>query len=158
MTGAKKIDREEMEENVKVSIFGMQEAMNGDTLEMITTGQYEEKDGKLYLSYFDNMLDENHPIKTLIEADADLVSIIRYGNKNSHLLFEKGVSHIVPYETPFGQLEMISHTKDVSLTPLEGGFDLKIDYQLELNRANIGRNQLHVVATPLKREIEGGME
>lgn len=141
-----------MEENVKISIVGMQESADGDAVEMITTGQYKEKDGKLYLSYIDNLLDTENPIKTLIKTDGDLVSIIRYGQKNTHLLFEKGVSHIVPYETPFGYMEVISHTQDVSLTPFEGGFDLKIDYQIELNRSDLGRNQLHVVAVPLKKE------
>ena len=58
----------------------------------------------------------------------------------------------MPYETPFGYMEVISHTQDVSLTPLEGGFDLKIDYQIELNRSDLGRNQLHVVAVPLKKD------
>lgn len=140
-----------MKENVKVSIYGSQEIQEGDVMEMVTTGQYREKDGKIYLSYFDSMLDEKNPIKTLLKADGDLVSIIRYGKKNTHMLFEKGVSHIVPYETPFGYWEMISHTKDVNLTQLDGGFDLKIDYQVELNRSNIGRNQLHVVVTPLKK-------
>lgn len=139
-----------MQENVKVSIFGKQEMLDGEIMEIVTTGQYKEKDGKIYLSYFDSIQDEENPIKTLIKTDGDLVSIIRYGKNNTHLLFEKGVSHIMPYETPFGCLEMISHTKDVHLTPLEGGFDLKVDYQVELNRASVGRNQLHVVATPLK--------
>lgn len=140
-----------MEENVKVSIFGKQEMLDGEVMEMVTTGQFKEKDGKIYLSYFDRMLDSENPTKTLIKADGDLVSIIRYGKNNTHLLFEKGVSHIVPYETPFGNLEMVSHTKDVNLTQLEGGFDLKIDYQVELNRSSVGRNQLHVIATPLKK-------
>ena len=77
-----------MEENVKISIVGMQESADGDAVEMITTGQYREKDGKLYLSYMDNLLDTDNPIKTLIKTDGDLVSIIRYGQKNTHLLFE----------------------------------------------------------------------
>ncbi|MDO4765794.1 MAG: DUF1934 domain-containing protein [Eubacteriales bacterium] len=140
-----------MEENVKVSISGKQEALDGEAMEIVTTGQYKVKDGKVYLSYIDNVLDEENPIKTLIKTDGDLVSIFRYGKNNSHLLFERGVSHIVPYETPFGSFEMISHTKDVDLKPLEGGFELTVDYQVELNRSKVGRNLLHVVATPLKK-------
>lgn len=140
-----------MEENVKISIFGKQEMTDGDSMEIVTTGQYKEKDGKIYLSYYDNMMDGEDPIKTLIKTDGEVVSVIRYGDSQSHLLFEKGVSHIVPYETPFGAMEMISHTNDIMLTQTDGGFDLTVNYQIELNRSKLGRNEFRVIVTPLKK-------
>lgn len=142
-----------MKENVRIRISGTQESLGDDSIEMITTGEYKEKDGKIYLSYWDRMLEEDKAIKTLIKTDGKLVSIIRYGDRKNHLLFESGISHISPYETPFGNLEMTSYTDKIELTPLEGGFDLKVDYQLEINKSGVGRNQLHVTATPLKNAV-----
>lgn len=140
-----------MEENVKVYINAKQESLDGEGMEMVTTGQLKEKDSKLYLTYIDSMLDDEKQIKTLMKVDGDLVSIIRYGENQSHMFFEKGISHITPYETPFGYMEMISHTHDIQLSRTEGGFELLIDYQVEMNRSKLGRNQLQVVATPLKK-------
>lgn len=140
-----------MEDNVKVYINAKQESLGEEGMEMVTTGQLKEKDGKLYLTYIDSMLDEEKQIKTMVKVDGDKVSIIRYGENQSHLLFEKGISHITPYETPFGYMEMISHTHDIGLTQTDGGFELFIDYQVEMNRSKLGRNQLQVVATPLKK-------
>lgn len=142
-----------MEDNVKIYIRGVQNAMtDDDVVELVTTGCYQLKNDKVYLTYVDNLIDEQSPTKTVIKGNEKEISILRYGDYNSHLLFEKDTSHLIPYETPLGLLDVVNHTKLIDLQRHDGGFRLDIQYELEINQVDMGLNNFYVEASPLRKK------
>ncbi len=71
------------------------------------------ENGKDYIIYTDHELVESVETRTRVTIADEQVSIIRSGGTNTHMIFEAGIRHIIPYETPFGLLEMVSSTKSI---------------------------------------------
>lgn len=148
-----------MKDNVRIRIIGTYNtfdendsdntAYSQETTEMITTGGWYQKMGKDYIVYVDRELVENVETHTRVTIDGDQVSIIRKGGNDTHLVFQKGVRHMSPYQTPFGFLEMISYTHDLQLSSTDTSLDLSVTYSLELNGTDMGKNIFHIVVERL---------
>lgn len=138
-----------MKDNVKIHVIGIQSDLSedDDTIELITTGSWYQKNNKNYLLYTDTTLLDSVETKTRVSFDDKTVSIIRNGGTNTHLVFEDGVCHIIPYETPFGLFEMVSTTKSIVILQSDSFIDLKVVYHLELNQMDMGLNTFHIRAT-----------
>ncbi len=65
------------------------------------------------------------------------------------MIFEAGIRHIIPYETPFGLLEMVSSTKSIDTIKDNDHIELKVTYHLEVNNTDMGTNVFHMKATRL---------
>lgn len=136
-----------MKDNVRINVVGIQaESNDGEAIELQTTGSWYHKNGKEYLIYIDHQLNEDIPTKTRVTYDGSSVSIIRNGGTNTHLLFETGVSHVIPYETAFGLLEMISSTKSIEHVIHKDSIELKVTYNLEVNNTDMGINVFQITA------------
>jgi len=139
-----------MEDNVMIKVVGIQaESNDGEAIELQTTGRWYHKNDKEYLIYIDHQLNEDIPTKTRVTFDGESVSVIRSGGTNTHLLFETGVSHIIPYETAFGILDMVSSTKSIEQIVNEDSIELKVTYNLEINNSDMGINIFHITASTL---------
>lgn len=140
-----------MEDNVMIKVIGIQsESNDGEAIELQTTGKWYHKNGKEYLIYIDHQLNEEVPTKTRVTFDGSSVSVIRSGGTNTHLLFETGVTHIIPYETAFGILEMVSSTKSITKAVHEDEIELKVTYNLEIEGTDMGMNVFHITASKLQ--------
>jgi len=139
-----------MEDNIRLTVIGIQSnAEDNDPIELQTTGKWFNKNNKEHIIYTDHQLIDTQPTKTRVSIDGSNVSVIRSGGINTHLVFEQGVSHIIPYETSFGILEMVSYTKEISLTVTKTTIELKVIYNLEINHTDMGENIFHISATRL---------
>lgn len=139
-----------MEDNVIIKVVGIQsESNDGEAIELQTTGKWYHKNGKEYLLYIDHQLNEDIPTKTRVTFDGSSVSVIRSGGTNTHLLFETGVTHVIPYETAFGLLEMVSTTKSIEENIKEDQVELKVTYNLTFDSADMGINVFHITANRL---------
>lgn len=142
-----------MKDNVKIHVIGIQSDLSDEdeSIELITTGSWYQKNNKHYLLYTDTTLLDSVETKTRVSFDEKTVSIIRNGGTNTHLVFENGECHIIPYETPFGLFEMVSTTKSIVILQSESFIDLKVVYHLELNQMDMGLNTFHIRATLLSQ-------
>ncbi len=139
-----------MEDNVRIEVIGIQsDMMDDEKIELHTTGKWFSKNGKEHIIYTNHDLVESGETRTRVTIAADNVSIIRSGAVNTHLVFEMGQSHIIPYETPFGMLEMVSHTKSIEYTSKENRLELKVLYNLDINNSDMGESTFHIIATRL---------
>ncbi len=128
-----------MKKNILITIKGMQgNTINAEDIEMKTTGTIYEKNGKFYIQYTDTALDSETETKTTVKVQPGKVSVSRFGGANTHMIFEEGVTHFTPYETPFGIFEIMTHTEQIeySLDKEELWLDLK--YILEVNKVSTG--------------------
>jgi uncharacterized beta-barrel protein YwiB (DUF1934 family) len=134
-----------MDKNVIMKIRGEQ-TENGHTnrLELITEGRFYKRDGVQYLEYQESALSGMEGVTTTIEVQGKMVSLIRRGQANSHMIFEPGKKCIHQYETPMGAMEMgIYPIKvDVDLGEEEGRVGLS--YQLDIDGRYTSSNSISV--------------
>ena len=139
-----------MDDNVRITVIGIQSDMiDNEQIELQTTGKWFKKAGKDHIVYTNHELVETGETRTRVSIDKSLVSIIRSGAVNTHLVFEEGISHVIPYETPFGILDMISSTKGIEKTETDSSLDLKVTYSLNINNSDMGESVFHIIAKRL---------
>jgi len=128
-----------MKKNVLIKIKGMQsDLLESEKIEMMTTGTFYEKNGSFYIHYMDTALDSEIETKTSVKISQNKVSITRFGGANTHMIFEEGISHFTPYETPLGIFEIRTHTNSIQLDKKDSDIKLEVDYILEINKMSSG--------------------
>lgn len=126
-----------MNKEATISITGKEsrlEDSNAVMTELITEGKYYKKGDKYYISYNENQLsDINSKITTTLKIDGDKVSMTRFGQVNTHMVFSEGTKHMGYYETPYGSftIGVLSDNVDVKLS--DDGGNIHIKYLLEIN-------------------------
>lgn len=136
-----------MQENYIISVIGIQE-IDGekDKIEVITTGEYIEKNGHRYIKYKE--YDNDNPgvvTDTLVKIESDSkVTIIRYGEHQSRLILEKGVRHQCHYHTPMGDLMMGVYTSRVNNKLSRNGGEITVKYQLDFFADLVSDNEFHI--------------
>lgn len=141
-----------MKTDVLITIKGIQGDLLGEEqIEMVTTGSIYEKNDKLYIRYIDTALDTDTQTRTSIKINNEQVSITRFGATNTHMVFEKGVSHFAPYETPFGIFEIKTHTNDISLEKNETDLKLEVEYMIEIDKMSSNIARFELLATEISQ-------
>lgn len=139
-----------MSKKVLISIKGIQgDILDNEKIEMMTTGELYEKNGKLYLHYIDTALDSEHETKTSIKIEGDRVTITRFGASNTHMMFQKGIAHFTPYETAFGIFEVNTFTEDIRLNVMQESLELEVVYNLEIDKRSMGKSFFSLIAKDL---------
>lgn len=144
-----------MNDNARITVIGeladmtdTQENSNEpstDIVEFMTTGKWFTKNGKEHIIYEDHQLIEGQVTKTRVTIDDTMVTIRRSGASNNHLVFDKGVSHQLPYETPFGVLQLTSTTDEIFIDLSTDRIELKVIYRLEVDHTDMGTNTFHII-------------
>lgn len=121
-----------MKKDVLITVKGSQGKSN-DVIEMTTMGTCYEKKDKYYINYMDLSTDTEKGTKTTVKILPDRVMIMRFGAVSTQMLFEKGLLHDCPYDTPFGRFDMQISTREISFQ--REGKDLKIEvnYTIRMN-------------------------
>lgn len=128
-----------MKKDVLITIRGIQnDLLDNEKIEMITTGSFYEKNGKYYINYIDTALDSEVETKTSVKISKNKVAITRFGGVGTHMIFEEGVSHYMPYETPFGIFEITTHTNNIYIDKQDTTLKLEVEYVLEINKMSSG--------------------
>lgn len=130
-----------MTQDVLVTISGLQAMENeefsneeNEPIEIISPAKYYNKNGKHYILYDEVMEGFSGVIKNKIKITGDsTVEIIKSGLTNSHMVFENGKSNVTYYSTPFGQMHMEMHTRNLEVGITEDRIDIDVDYRLDVN-------------------------
>ena len=62
----------------------------GSDVELVTTGNYYEKNGIRYLLYDELMEGLSQPVKNVVKVREDSLEIIRRGEIHAHMTLKKG--------------------------------------------------------------------
>lgn len=127
-----------MKDKVIISITGEEKSLEGETdkIEFVTEGNYYEKGDKLYLCYKETEIsgfDEN--TTTTLKIDGDTVSMTRFGNVNTHMIFSPGKRHLSHYETPYGSFTIGIFPEEVSVDMENGAGNINIEYMIEIDNS-----------------------
>ena len=128
-----------MNKDVIISIKGTESLIDdndSDNIELVTEGQYYKKGNKHYLSYAESeeMTGYDHT-QTTLKIDGDTVSLTRFGNVNSHMVFKEGKKHIGHYETPYGSFTVGIMSDSVNVDIGERSANIRIKYMLEIDNS-----------------------
>ena len=110
-------------------------------MELTTAGKLYDKDGKDYLSYAEGDLSGMEKCNTTLKISPDgIVTMMRHGQTNTHMIFEKGKCHIGHYETPYGDFTISVTANDINVSLDENGGNIDIDYIMDINNIARSRN------------------
>ncbi len=129
-----------MTRDVLLSISGMQIDLlregteENEPIEIITPANYFCKNGKHYIIY--DEVTEGMPgvTKNKIKiVDENSVEILKSGNVNAHMIFQKEKDSMTYYNTPYGQMLVGIHTRDIGLEVTDNHIRVHVNYGLDIN-------------------------
>ena len=123
-----------MTKDVLITISGvqMQDADEAD-VEMVTRGDYYQKNGKHYILYDEVMEGFNGRVRNVIKISPDSVDIIKKGAASAHMQFEKNKKNLSCYTTPLGDLMIGIHTNRISIDEGQDRLKINVEYSLDIN-------------------------
>lgn len=131
-----------MEKDIIIEITGMQdyEGQDPDNVELVTSGKFAEKSDGIYITYEESELTGMDSTTTTLKIEPERVTIMRFGQTRSHMIFEIGQKHLSHYDTPFGSftIGICTHSVDKKITATGG--KIEIHYSMEINNALAGEN------------------
>lgn len=132
MTGSRK---EKMTKDVLISISGVQlaEELDGEPVEVITSGEYYLKNGKHYLLYEEVVEGAKSPGKNMIKIGEDCMELTKKGVTSTHMIFQKNRKNVTYYHTPYGSLQIGIDTSRIDTKETDGELHVEVDYSLEVN-------------------------
>ncbi|MBR3848429.1 MAG: DUF1934 domain-containing protein [Oscillospiraceae bacterium] len=133
-----------MKKDVIITIKGLQsfEDTGDDSVELVTSGRFYEKNGNYYISYKESELTGLGNTTTTVKVEKNKVTVIRFGDLETHMIFEEGQKHISYYDMGFGALTVGISTKSIDKSLSDLGGRMKIDYSMEINNAVAGESAL----------------
>jgi uncharacterized beta-barrel protein YwiB (DUF1934 family) len=130
-----------MKRKVRVSIRGVQNNVQGESVEVVSMGEMREADGQIFVTYEEAA--EEDPgvdceiVKCMLKATPEQVEIIKEGDTQTHMIFIEDKDTLFYYSTPAGELEVAIHTDRLERTETEDGFEIILEYALEINTAHM---------------------
>lgn len=123
-----------MTEDVIFSISGMQFDVDSESpLEVITVGNYYQKNGKHYVLFTETEPETGEETKNIVKIGKNRVDVIKRGSNNTHMVFETDKKHMSYYNTPFGDILVGIDTLKIVCEEQNMKINTKIDYALEVN-------------------------
>ena len=102
-----------------------------DAVKTVQTAQYFKRNDSHYLLYEENMEGFDGACKSRIKFRDNLLELTRQGGVEMHMIFEENKRHVVPYNTPYGQLMLGIETRRVQVEEQEDQIRVTVEYTLD---------------------------
>ncbi|MDO4535291.1 MAG: DUF1934 domain-containing protein [Clostridium perfringens] len=99
-------------------------------VELITLGNFKEKDGIYETIYKESEESGLGETETVLKIEKDMLTLKRSGAVSTVMEFKKDNNSVILYETPYGILEFKTITKDLKIDVNENGGNVYINYSL----------------------------
>ena len=136
-----------MSQEVKIKIRGL-DGPGEDPVEVVSIGQMYEEGGSVCIAYDEVISEEDNGLvqvgKNLLKISSDQVEVIKKGQSESHMVFVPEQTTVTYYSTPAGELEVGIHTDHIEKTDYEKGFNLQMQYELEMNQTFISSCSVNI--------------
>ncbi|NLB80731.1 MAG: DUF1934 domain-containing protein [Clostridiaceae bacterium] len=134
-----------MKQDIIISLKGSQDDDNKqDEIELITQGTYYSEGESHIITYDETEVTGFEGTTTTLKIEDNRVTLLRSGQNNSQLIFEKGQRHLCSYETPFGAFTIGIMSKNLDIDLSEDSGVISAQYQIELNNNVSGMNNFHL--------------
>lgn len=148
-----------MVKDVLLTISGLQLSAEeeGDTVELITPGEYYYRNDKHYFLYEEVTEGFSNTTKNVIKVAPDYMELTKKGVVNVHMVFEKGKKNSTFYYTPYGSLQIGIDATDVSVKETEDSIEIQVAYALEINYEFVANCNISITARPKGSHIPFGI-
>lgn len=127
-----------MTKEVLIRISGLQMMDDqDDTIEVITAGDYFQKNGKHYIVYDETMEGFEGSVRNTIKIAPGLLDVRKHGIANAHMTFEQDKKSMARYATPLGEMLVGINTTQISLEEAEDNIKVQVGYSLDINYEHI---------------------
>lgn len=113
---------------------GIVEEDESEPIQVITPATYYFKNNKHYVIYDEVVEGIPGFIRNKVRiAESGKLEIVKSGLSNTHMVFEKDKMNITQYDTPYGELLVGTHTKDMQVDVTDRNIDVHVKYALDVN-------------------------
>ena len=134
-----------MNREVELVLSGLHDAEGAsdkDAVETAQTAQYFKRNDSHYLLYEEDMEGFDGICKSRIKFRDNLLELTRQGAVEMHMIFEENKRHVVPYNTPYGQLMLGIETRRVQVEEQEDQICVTVEYILKKKRKHFSESSL----------------
>lgn len=147
-----------MTQEVLLTISGLHEmefVENGDEdnepIEVIAPASYYWKNGKHYILYDEVVEGIPGVIKNKIKITGnDTLEIMKSGVTNAHMVFEKNKMNVTYYDTPYGQIQVGIHTRELDVEVSDDLINVEVEYGLDVNHEAMADCRISMNIRPKK--------
>lgn len=137
-----------MAKDVLVSVKGTQViGEESDTIEVITSGTWHEKNGKQYLIYEETFEGIRETTKNTVKIAPDMIEVTKRGVVESRMVYERGKKHVANYMTPMGLIVLGITTKELFVEADREKLHVEVKYALEMNGQFVSDSSLEIHAS-----------
>lgn len=136
-----------MKQNAIISIRGRQmmpEFEEPDVVELITPGVFCREGGDYLITYLESELTGLGGTTTTLRVEGGRVILSRMGEVSTHMIFEQGTRHLSYYDTGEGPFTVGVSARSVKSFLTEKGGHIEVDYEIEIDQAITGENNISV--------------
>ena len=133
-----------MEAKIKISTKQYNENNNTDTMQVSAIGKIFEKKNDIYVVYEE--IEDGQKITNTIKISDKEVSIKKFGNVNSLMVFKEGYKHETKYRTNQGLFIIETETNKLTIDKTENNYiKLNIEYNINILDLFKGRNEINIL-------------
>jgi len=135
-----------MKNTVLLSIRGQQTYQNQepDTIELVTEGTLEFRDGGWDISYEETSLTGLEGVTTTFRVEPDRIVLTRTGKLNSQMIFREGEVHDSLYQMEFGALMISVMASTIRANINKDGGTVDLLYAIEIENSASGTVDYHL--------------
>lgn len=122
-----------MNKKAIVSISSKQIGNEEEAIEVVTPGDFYQKDDLYYAVYEETTISGMEGTTTTLKIGKNTLSLIRTGSTSAKMEFEEKKENISMYNTPYGTLELKIKTNNLNINIDNEGGDVFIDYHMSVS-------------------------
>ena len=143
-------------ENIIIDIKSTIKQIDGDEniIELTTYGELFDKNGSIYIIYYESSVSGMEGCKTLLKITGDIISMTRFGKSTTKIIFNKEIAMNSIYTTPYGDFKMeVSTDKiDIAINSEEFKGEISLAYNMVLENLSSSYNKLNLIIKKLSKE------
>lgn len=121
-----------MKKKAIISVSSKQKDNEDDTIEVVTPGDFYEKDGCYYAVYKETAISGMEGTTTTLKIYTDKFILVRMGSTSAKMEFNKASESLSMYNTQYGTLELKIETNELNISVNDEGGDIQINYSLSV--------------------------
>jgi uncharacterized beta-barrel protein YwiB (DUF1934 family) len=135
-----------MLDNAIISISGrnMDVFTGSGVMELVTRGSFYKENDRYVVSYNESELTGMNGTTTIFQIEPKRVTMLRGGQVNTHMVFERDRKHLSLLDTPEGALSVGVCAWKVDAQMDDSGGDMTLEYAVEVDHAVTGANYIHL--------------
>ncbi len=133
-----------MEAKIKMLTKQYDESGSIDTIEINTTGKLFEKNNDIYVVYEE--VEDNQNVTTTMKISDEEISIKKFGNINSLMVFKENHKHLTKYRTNQGLFIIETETNKLIIDKSKNNYiKLNIEYNINILDLFKGKNEINIL-------------